>query len=229
VRLGLLADVHANLPALDAALAALGDADRIVCAGDLVGYGPHPNEVVALLAERGISCIAGNHDLVALGEADLERCDELAATTLRWTRDALSPDTRAFLAALPGELDLGDLLVVHGAPGDPWHYVRERDDAIAQLARRPRPRVIVAGHTHRRLEVATGARRWINPGSVGQSRERRLVARVALLDTDTGATDFRALTYDADATRAALERAGLPAEAIHRRPPLRAVVLRRRR
>ena len=102
MRLGLLADVHANLPALDAALGALADADALICAGDLVGYGPQPNEVVARLAELGVTCVAGNHDLVAVTGEGLERCDALAATTLRWPIDALGDDARGFLAALPG-------------------------------------------------------------------------------------------------------------------------------
>jgi predicted phosphodiesterase len=241
VILGLLADVHANLPALDAALDALAGADRLVCAGDLVGYGAQPDACVARLAEAGVKCVAGNHDLVAATGEGLERCDALAATTLRWTIDALSDDTRSFLAALPGEVAVGDVLVTHGAPGDPWHYVREPADAAAQLARRPAARVLVVGHTHRPLavdagglaarpaDVALGAGRWLlNPGAVGQSRERRLHVRVALLDLDAGRVSFRTVPYDVRAARAALGRAGLPPEAIHRRPPLRDLVRRRR-
>jgi predicted phosphodiesterase len=230
VRLGLLADVHANLPALEAALGALGDADALVCAGDLVGYGPQPNEVVARIAETGATCVAGNHDLVALTGEGLERCDALAARTLRWTIDALGDDARAVLGALPGETTVGDVLVAHGAPGDPWRYVRTPADAGEALASRPDARLVVLGHTHhplaasgeraaRRGDMALGDGRWVlNPGAVGQSRERRVLARVALLDLEAGRVSFRAVRYDTS---------GLPREAIHRKPPLRSVLRRR--
>lgn len=239
MRLGLLADVHANLPALEAALGALGDADVLACAGDLVGYGPQPNEVVARLAELDVTCVAGNHDLVASSGEGLDRCDALAAATLRWTIDALGDDARRFLAALPGETTVEGVLVAHGAPGDAWRYVRTPAAAGAVLASRPGARIVVVGHTHRPLavsesrarrggEIALGDARWLlNPGAVGQARERRVRARAALLDLEARTIDFRAVHYDVAAARAALARAGLPAEAIHRRPPLRGVLRRR--
>jgi predicted phosphodiesterase len=220
MRLGLLSDIHANLPALEAALDALSDADEIVCAGDLVGYGPQPNEVVARLREAGIPSVAGNHDRVAMGLDDFERCDELARTTLEWTRTAIDSLTLARLAQLPDELDVGDdVLVAHGAPGDAWRYVREPDEARALLEALPDDvRTLVLGHTHEPLLVETDdGRRVVNPGSVGQSRERRPIGRVALL-TDDG-VEFRELHYDVDAVRVALRAAGLPSEAVHRRPP----------
>ena len=232
-RLGVVADVHANLPALEVALDALAGVDALVCAGDLVGYGPHPNECVARLREAGALCVAGNHDLVAVGAPGLDRCDALAAQALRWTRGALSDDARAFLTALPGELTVAhDVLVAHGAPGDPWHYVREPADAAAQLAR-VEASVLVVGHTHRAMAVSadarahatdgelalTGGTRWLlNPGSVGQSRERRRRVRFLELDLDTRTARFHALPYDAERTLADLRRAGIPAEAIHRQP-----------
>ena len=240
MKLGLLADVHANLPALEAALDALGDADALVCAGDLVGYGPQPNEVVARLAELGVPCVAGNHDLVAVTGEGLERCDGLAARTLRWTIDALSDDARGFLAALPGETTVAGVLVAHGAPGDPWRYVRTSSAAAEALASRPDARLVVVGHTHRALAASDGGRaargrkvtlgdaRWLlNPGAVGQARELRLRARVALLDLEARTIDFRTVRYDVAGARAALARAGLPREAIHRRPPLRSALRRR--
>jgi predicted phosphodiesterase len=217
-RYGLLADVHANLPALEAALAELHDADVLLCAGDLVGYGPHPDEVVALLHERGVRCIQGNHDRVALGLDGPERCDALAARCLEWTREAISDDTRAALAALPAELDAGDgIHVVHGAPGDPWRYVREIDEATVQMTRVPRARTVVAGHTHVPLLLEADGRRWINPGAVGQSRERRRHVRLAVFDGER--VELRVTGYDARRTLRDLDRAGLPREAIHRRPP----------
>src|SRR3954452_10894975 len=180
MRLGLLADVHANLPALEAALDALDDADALVCAGDLVGYGPQPNEVVDRLCSLGVTCGGGKHDLVALGGEGLERCDELAATTLRWTRSALGDDARRFLEALPLETSLHGVLVAHGAPGDPWLYVRTVEAAERALASRPDASAVVVGHTHRPMDVTVASgRRLLTPGAVGQPRERRPRVRVA--------------------------------------------------
>ena len=230
--IGVVSDVHANLAALEAALDALAGVERIVCAGDLVGYGPQPNETVALLREAGAACVTGNHDLVAVDRASLARCDELAATTLAWTRGVLDETTRAYLAGLPQALDDGGLLVTHGAPGDPWHYVRTPADAAAQLAAVPDAPLLVVGHTHRAAavdergeptaaegELALGPGRWLlNPGSVGQSRERAPVARAMTLDLERRTARFHVLDYDVERTRAELRRIGLPLEAMHRRP-----------
>jgi predicted phosphodiesterase len=232
VKLGVVADVHANLPALETALEALAGADVLVCAGDLVGYGAQPNECVARLREAGALCVMGNHDLMAIGAASLEVGDRLVETTMRWTRGALDEPTRRFLSELPGTRTVGDEVVVaHGAPDDPWHYVREPADAADQLARMPGARVLLVGHTHRALAVTEdgtaavpdhvrlGAARWLlNPGSVGQSRERDALVRVLALDLDARTARFRALPYDVERARDALRRAGLPLEAYHRRP-----------
>jgi diadenosine tetraphosphatase ApaH/serine/threonine PP2A family protein phosphatase len=242
VRLGVVADVHANLPALEAALAALSGVDALVCAGDLVGYGAQPNECVALLREAGARCVMGNHDLMALGDDDHGVTDELVLTTMAYTRRALDDRGRAFLAQLPAGLELGDdVVVAHGAPGDPWHYVRAPGDAAAQLARiPPSARVLLVGHTHRPLavddaartaeptEVALGDARWLlNPGAVGQSRERELHARALELDLAAGSARFHVVTYDVERARAALRAAGLPEEALHRYSPRWRRALRR--
>ena len=123
------------------------------------------------------------------------------------------------------------VVMTHGAPGDPRHYVHEPGDAAAQLAALPEARVLLVGHTHRPMavdaharaaapeHVALGDARWLlNPGATGQSRERELHARVLELDLATGTARFRALPYDVERARAALRGAGLPEEALHRRP-----------
>ena len=235
MRLGLICDVHANLAALEVALEALDRAglDRIVCGGDLVGYGPQPNECVSLLAERGIDSVAGNHDLVALGQDGLERCGPVAAAILSWTREEIDGDTRRHLAGLPRRLEVGPLVVAHGSLDDPWRYLRNPREAAAELAALPSQwSTLVVGHTHhplvvgqqagrvRRRAVAMGAGdRWlINPGAVGQSRERRPLVRLAVLDLDRARMTRLALRYDHHATRAALQAAGLPPGACHVAP-----------
>jgi predicted phosphodiesterase len=242
VKLGVLADVHANVPALEAALEALSGVDALVCAGDLVGYGAQPNEAVALLRDAGARCVIGNHDLMAVTGEDFGVTDELVLTTMAHNRRALDDATRAFLQELPGELDVAeDVVMTHGAPGDPWHYVREPGDAAAQLARiPPSARVLLVGHTHQPLAVDDGARRvepaavdlgemrWLlNPGAVGQSREADLLARALELDLAAGTATFHALPYDVERARAALRDAGLPQEALQRHSPRWRRALRR--
>ena len=247
MRLGLVADVHANLPALDAVLAALEreGVDAWVCPGDLVGYGPFPNECVRRVAQLGATCVAGNHDLIALGRLDDARCIPLARATLRWTARELDGEARAYLEALPLDARAAaGVEVAHGSPGDPEEYVRTPERAVAVLGEG----ILVLGHTHEawavgehageRLRapatgtVSLGDDRWVlNPGSVGQSRDRDPRARAAVLDLERREATFVAVAYDTGATRAALRARGLPPDACHMRPrPLRralGAVLRR--
>ena len=118
MRYGVIADVHGNLDALRAVLRAIDreGVDRHLVAGDLVGYGPYPNECVAAVAELSAICVAGNHDLIALGALSDERCIELARRSLTWTRRVLGADERAFLAALPRvDTAPGGVRMAHGS------------------------------------------------------------------------------------------------------------------
>jgi predicted phosphodiesterase len=239
MRYGILADVHGNLDALQIALAALrdGGADRFLCAGDLVGYGAHPNECVELIASVGAVCVAGNHDLIASGRLPADTAGTLARISLEWTATALGADTRAFLAALPLLADVGpDVVLAHGSLDDPREYTRNGRRAARQLERlashRSDARLLVLGHTHRAAAWgATGRRRRpakdgsvtldmteryvLNPGGVGQSRERTLRSRCMLLDVDARVATFYELAYDFDAARHGLARAGLPLDSYH--------------
>lgn len=248
MRVGLLADVHANLHALETTLAAveLRGVDAWVTAGDLVGYGPEPDAVTARIAALGGTVVAGNHDLMAIGALPAEGSIPLARQSLAWTAKVMSPATRALLAGLPPRAAApGGLLVAHGSLDDPEHYVRTPDDAHRQLRRaealQPGCAFVVLGHTHRALVVgehtgllgadATGTVRLppderclINPGSVGQSRERRALARAAILDTAARTVELLGLPYDERACRASLRAAGLPPGSCHLRPrPVRAL------
>jgi len=245
MRYGVFADVHGNLPALRAAIATLQRAgvDRMLCLGDLVGYGPSPNECVALVAETGAVCVAGNHDLIAVGRMGDERCGALARTTMRWTREALDDDATSYLSQLPLEARPHDaMLMTHGAPGDPERYLSTRDQAHQELAAladdAPEIRLLLVGHTH--LSMACGLRDGLllhrgsgqvaldeddrvllNPGAVGQSRQLSARVRVLVLDVDQRMATFQASRYDAAATRRGLRRAGLPARSHHQAPSVR--------
>ena len=218
-RYGVVADIHGNLPAFEAVLAALEAADvtRVVCAGDLVGYGPFPDECVALASRAVDVCVAGNHDLIVLGELSLDRCTELARATLEWTRGVVSDTTLERLRLLPRTATAEDgILLAHGSVDDPQRYVRRVVDAVAELERYPEARAIVLGHTHAPLEVRHDGRMLVNPGSVGQSRDRSVVARYAILD---GAElTFGATSFDTERCRDELRRHGLPVDALHAPP-----------
>lgn len=240
MRYGLLADIHANLSALQAAVAGLRRAgiDRFLCAGDLVGYGPEPNECVDLIAGLDAVCVAGNHDLIALERLSDERCIPLARNSLAWTRANLREDVRAYLAALPAIATAeGGVVLAHGSLDDPQEYVTRPDQADAQLAlaswQHPDVRALVLGHTHRAGYFRRGGVRMpepprphvgledlilLNPGSVGQSRDSAALARCAVLDLEQRTASFLELEYDVEATRRALRQAGLPGDSCHLRP-----------
>jgi putative phosphoesterase len=248
VRYGVLADVHGNLPALEAVLDALDgeDVDAYLCAGDLVGYGPFPNESVRRVADLGATCVAGNHDLIVLGRLPGDRCVQLARETLAWTQATLAEDARTFLAGLPLEAATDSVLLAHGSLRDPEEYTLRGKQAGEQLGRlaveRPGVRLLVLGHTHRPhlwnrrgerlMRVSEGAvkldpseRFVLNPGAVGQSREPSVRARFAVLDLDGRTVDFRAVAYDVERCRRALERHGLPSRSYHL-PPRRLAEMR---
>ena len=243
MRYGVISDVHANLHALQSALAMLErqGVDGVVCAGDLVGYGPQPNECVRRLAELDPICVAGNHDLIAAGRLSLDTCGRLARQTLEWTRDVLTDDTRSYLDRLPLTTESPNgVVVAHGTLDDPSEYTLTPEQGVEQLSMmsaRYDASLLLLGHTHRPWAVDDNARALsvrrnrtislmrrnailLNPGSVGQARERRALTRFMVLDLEQRNATFYAMTYDDRACRQELVRMGLPSDACHRRPSL---------
>jgi putative phosphoesterase len=239
-RLGLLADVHGNLPALEVALAALEQAgvDRIVCCGDIVGYGPYPNECVELVAERVSVCVAGNHDLMAVGRISDDGAGELARFCMAWTRRELAAEARRYICELPERAALEDLLVTHGSLTDVRTYVIRPREAARQLSllHEYDATLLILGHTHEPLvyrepggvllrgssgesELPNDALHLINPGSVGQARETRPLVRFGVLDHPGRRVRLQALEYPHEACQEALRARGLPPDAVHRPPP----------
>lgn len=255
MRIGLLSDVHANLFALRAAIARVRaeGVDAWVCAGDLVGYGPHPNECVETIAELEPVCVAGNHELMLLGDLPDTRAGRLARRSIAWTRDVVRADVWSYLAALPLTATTADLLIAHGSPDDPEEYVRTPARAAALLRSLPAGQLLVLGHTHHpwvyeadagtrfpgppepagatRVRLAARRRYLLNPAAVGQSRAREPAprARFALLDLARADVRFFAEPYDVAATREALRAQRLPPDAVHVRPGPVAAATRRAR
>ncbi len=230
MRYAVLADIHGNLPALEAVLADLvrHETDDVLCLGDLVGYGPFPNECIAAIERLSGPVVAGNHDLIALGVLSDARCIRVARRTLNWTRIALTPASRDFLAGLPGRADAdGGVVLCHGTLDDPQEYLTTPTQATDNLARiGAAADILLVGHTHRPLAIGADGRVLsaspagelafgreavvLNPGAVGQVRGGPLVARYLTLDTDERVAHFHQVTYDVSRTRRELRRQGLP-------------------
>lgn len=247
MRIGLLSDVHANHAALQAVLTALEDhgAERLLVAGDLVGYGAQPNECVELLATVGAQCVAGNHDLFVLDRLPPTRFPPLARRSADLTRSMLSAEVRAFLEALPVRLQADGVLVTHGSLDSPEEYVVDERRARELLRRLPGEApgcdTLVLGHTHRQWCVVAdhgalrlrgrlalpAVARLLNPGSVGQSRQReeRPGARFAVYDSSGPGVEFMRVDYDVDSSRRALQDLRLPDRCLHAPPRVRGRVL----
>ncbi|HET7182566.1 MAG TPA: metallophosphoesterase family protein [Candidatus Limnocylindrales bacterium] len=229
MRICLLSDIHSNLVALDAVLEAAGEVDAVWHLGDVVGYGPDPDGVVARLRERGALGVRGNHDAAAVGGSEIDWFNPEARRAMEWTRGAISDDTRDWLSALPERRTESDCDLVHGSPREPlWEYVTSLGVARDNLGLLT-TRIGLHGHTHvpaawvedgkgvelvrgrpgRTLELA-GRRALLNPGSVGQPRDGDPDAAFAILDLDADTIEWRRAAYDIAAVQAAMRAAGLP-------------------
>jgi diadenosine tetraphosphatase ApaH/serine/threonine PP2A family protein phosphatase len=235
VRVAVLSDIHANLAALDAVLAAVPSVDEVWQLGDVVGYGPQPDEVVARLRDIGARGVRGNHDAAAVGGPEIESFNVDARRAMEWTRQAIADETRRWLAALPERLELGEFTLVHGSPRDPiWEYVTSTPVARAGIAALATPHGL-HGHTHvpiaylegdGRLETMSpgagsvigigGHRALLNPGSVGQPRDGIPTASWLLLDTEAGSGTWHRTAYDVGTVQRAMDAAGLPERLVAR-------------
>jgi putative phosphoesterase len=228
-RVAVITDVHGNLAALQAVLAELDGrgVGELYCGGDLVGYGPHPNQVCRLIEERGIPTIYGNYDY-AIGR-DLEDCGcayvdrhdrELGQRSVEWTLANTDSRSKAFMRELPFDLrfDLGPSRVrlVHGSPRKVNEYLFEEKPArlYERLAREAGCDVLVFGHTHKPWIHEYGGVRFVNCGSVGKPKDGDPRAAFALLELrrDEVIASIERVAYDADAVAREVAAAGLPEE-----------------
>lgn len=238
MRLALLTDLHANLEALEAVLehANRHGAEHLAFLGDLVGYGADPGPVVDRVqaaVATGALAIKGNHDEAATrGPPSAMRAD--AARAVTWTRDQLSREQLAFLAALPLTVERGERLFVHASAVDPadWVYVLSASDAGRSLRATP-AREVFSGHTHTpalyhlAADGSIGAfrpvsgtpikltafHRWlVIPGSVGQPRDGNPAACYAMLDDETDVIVYHRVPYDTERAARKIRAAGLPGD-----------------
>lgn len=234
----ILSDIHANLQALEAVLEAAppADFDGVLCLGDLVGYGGDPNAVVERIRDlKPTAIVRGNHDKVSLGLQEIKSFNYVAREAAEWTLDALTPENRAYLAALPKGPHMVDdaIEIFHGSPEDEDAYIFDSLDALAALKATERP-LALFGHTHvpaayrhvkaglESLDVqgpivmAKRAKYLVNPGAVGQPRDADTRAGFAIVDTTTRTVSLRRVRYRIDMARAAINAASLPDSLAHR-------------
>ena len=242
MRILVLSDLHANLTALQSSLdAAEGAWDRVVCLGDVVGYGPDPNEVTTWMRESGGITIRGNHDKAVAELMATDDFNPVARMAVEWTRSQLSNENLDWLAALPqGPLEAEGLVLVHGAFQDEDEYVFTPSQALEGLLDSTLP-VTFYGHTHHQggfayqdsqLEVLQlhpknsethfalrieGQKRYLlNPGSVGQPRDGDPRASFAIADLEHNAVEFWRVPYDINEVQQRMRSAHLPEPLVHR-------------
>jgi len=231
MRVAVVSDIHGNLHALEAVLDAIdADApDELWCLGDLVGYGPRPNECCALASARASTCLAGNHDLAVRGTIDLAEFSGDAGEAAAWTRTVLTDESQRFLDGLEPQGKAAGVALFHGSARDPvWEYVLSDEAAATTFALTHEP-IVLVGHSHAALQVALrdtmlegglapagtelelgGARRLLNPGSVGQPRDGDPRAAWLLLDLEERFAEFHRVAYSIERTQAEMRERGLP-------------------
>jgi predicted phosphodiesterase len=235
LKIAFLSDLHSNGDALEAAereLASRG-IDRVYHLGDLVGYNAEPEKCVRWAIRRTAGGILGNHDAVACGKAGGEFFNSPALAAARWSAEHLSAEAREYLNSLPDRLVVErELLLVHGSPSDPDRYLFTLDDAVEELDALAEEgsgvRVVFFGHTHvpaavirrrdgstvsvapREYRLGEGEIALLNPGSVGQPRDRNPESSFLVFDTQTRTASWIRTAYDIPACQRKVLAAGLP-------------------
>jgi predicted phosphodiesterase len=238
MRIAVLADIHSNLAALKAVLEDIkerGGADEVWCLGDIVGYGPEPGECIKLLQEQKPVCIAGNHDLGAIGKLDLAYFNPAAAEACQWTARKLDPIASRYLEDLPKTIQKNDFLLVHGSPADPiQEYVLSTSIAEKNFGYF-KEQFCLVGHTHvpvafrkdksactsialsENIGLVLGSHRMIiNPGAVGQPRDGDKRASYGIYDSEGKMFRLHRVEYDVRGTQDRMMQAGLPVSLVTR-------------
>lgn len=237
MRVLVITDIHANLTALETVLGEAGKVDAVWCLGDLVGYGPDPNECVEKIRHLpNLTCIIGNHDAAALRMIDVDTFNPEARNALLWTRNALTESNKVFLGSLPERVIWENVTLTHGSPRQPiWEYILDIRTATQNFDFFS-THLCFIGHTHlpviyslsssnhhARLtipepnqKITLSDRAIVNPGSLGQPRDRDPRAAYAIFDSELMLWDYRRIPYDILAVQDRMKKAGLPERHIQR-------------
>jgi len=231
MRVLVLSDIHANLAALEAVLEAAGEFDAAWCLGDIVGYGPSPNECVDLIRELpNLICLQGNHDAAATGELPLDSFNYEARSSIEWLHKNLNAESNSFLKSLGQRSAWGKYTLVHASPRKPLlEYLLDTQAAFENFGHFETAYCFV-GHTHiptlfhlpatgqtvRLLTqpasdpISLEARSIVNPGSVGQPRDHDPRASFAMLDSEESVWKFQRVQYDIRSVQKLMQAAHLP-------------------
>lgn len=227
----VISDIHANLTALEAVLQDVGSIDAVWCLGDLVGYGPDPNECIELIRNLpNLRCLLGNHDAAALQRIDLKTFNQEAGISAIWTRENLKESSLKYLESLPEKLSVSDYVTIaHGSPRNPvWEYLLDVFSAWENF-KYYETQLCLVGHTHVPLIYSDSGKPFaelrqlmagdivflnqkaiLNPGSVGQPRDHDPRSAYALYDTESGFWETRRIAYDIASVQERILKAGLP-------------------
>jgi len=227
----VISDIHANLTALEAVLSDAGTVEAVWCLGDLVGYGPDPNECIdRVRLLPSLVCMRGNHDAAALGQIDIEAFNAEARLSIQWLLSSLSEESLDFLGGLPEKKVIGQVTLAHGSPRNPvWEYILDSRIARRNFDYFDTPFCFI-GHTHlpiiyqmdevqnnvSLIVTEAGERRalvkraLLNPGSVGQPRDHNPFASYALFDPEANTWENRRVAYDVLSVQRRILDAGLP-------------------
>jgi len=239
MRCALVADIHANLAAFTAVLEDIerrGGVEEFWCLGDIIGYGPDPSQCIELLRKYKHICVAGNHDLGAIGKLDIAKFNPDAAFACRWTVQQLSPEDIKYLDNLPSVIEKDDFTLVHGSPREPiWEYLISKGSAQENFACF-KTKYCLVGHSHMPLifrqnedggcsfipltdsvgQVLGKRRMIVNPGGVGQPRDGDPRASYAIYDSDSGVVRLYRVVYNISATQGEMVKKNLPVRLIVR-------------
>ena len=232
MRVLVISDIHANYTAFETVLEDADDFDAVWCLGDVVGYGPDPNACVELLSvQPNLICVPGNHDIAAMGDMPSESFNGDARRSLLWQQRVLSASSLEFLSSLPKKVEANkNVTLAHGSPRDPvWEYVLNTMTARMNLPEFATDFAFI-GHTHVQsifmydekedrvsldiphvgLPISLSGRGILNPGSVGQPRDRDPRAAYAIYDTEALVWEPQRIAYDIEAVQARIRKAHLP-------------------
>lgn len=231
MRILVISDIHANITALETVLQDAGTVDATWCLGDIIGYGPDPNECVDRIQHLPeITCLLGNHDAAALSRIPIETFNQDARRSIKWMQNMLTRESYAFLAQLPERAVTGNVTLVHGSPRNPvWEYILDLQNAFQNMEHFD-TQICMVGHTHLPISYislnGSGDLRWtvpqegecviipsraiLNPGSVGQPRDHDPRASYAIFYPEINGWEIHRVEYDIRSVQKRIRSADLP-------------------